>query len=245
MGFHNTHAICYFNALIQSLLSCEQWVEWALCKRLEPNMKLLDQFFTFIESSQWDTLFPLRLLQSMQKVASNQSSSEYFLHLLDAFPAMEKLFTCTFEFQQQCRACGHQTTRRDISSNPLISTSLQELFDFNEEIADLLCSHCNTRQTHMVHRSLMNSPRILAVSLNKYMHKRSVACPLEFQSESFTYRLKACIDHRGVLGAGHYVARVSRMDRAVLADDLKMMELPAMDAQAPDIYMMFYERHLH
>lgn len=242
MGFLNTHAICYFNALVQSLLSCSQWVRLVLEKRLDPGMEMLHEFFSFMESDRWDVLFPLRLLQTMKKVASHQSSSEYFLHLLEAYPHMESLVKCTFQFEQRCGGCGHHTTRRDVSCNPLIAESFHELFQYDESIADLSCDRCKTRQTHQVNRRLLNAPPIIAVSLNKYLQKRSVNCPLEFRHESFTYRLKACIDHHGVLGAGHYVARISRNGQNALANDMSILPLPALDASSPDIYMMFYER---
>lgn len=248
MGFLNPCAICYFNALVQCLLSCTHFVDWVHHHRKQPHRMLgmFDQFFSFIEADQWDTLFPLRLLEMMEKVASNQSSSEYFLNLLHAFSGTrleEELFVYKFQLEQTCRGCGYTPpVRYDVTTNPLVTETFQELMEHTEEISDVLCDGCKSRQPLVRRRTLIETPLVMAVSLNKYFSKRAVDCPSEFRFHHHRYRLRACVDHRGVLGSGHYVARCIRAGQAMMCDDSKIHPIQGMDTHLADTYMMFYER---
>ena len=90
LGFMNTASICYFNSLIQSLLSCSSFLSF-ICKDQQDSIFYL--FFKFIVFEQkWDPYFTTKLLHSMNTFEPNQSSSEYFLKLCDFFK-MDDLLT--------------------------------------------------------------------------------------------------------------------------------------------------------
>ena len=107
IGFHNTGAICYFNSLIQCLLSSKNFLDFILNDKEDP---MFGDFLKNIVNDSWDMVFTTRLLQKHNKhniVEGNQSSSEYFIFLVD-FLKLENIFECHHIIQSTCKNCGYQ-----------------------------------------------------------------------------------------------------------------------------------------
>lgn len=236
MGFLNTGNICYFNALFQSLLSSQNFIRYLLH---HPTPEFL-QFFSFIVDGQWDTVFTTRLLQTYNLFAPNQSSSEYFVKFVDVLH-LEAIFECTFLMTTTCGGCGVCTYSRDKSYNLLVDANFREFFQFEETINEVKCEHCKSRQQVQRVRTLEGVPPVIAISFNKYSQKRDTVYPRRFRIDDMTYTLVATVEHFGVLGAGHYVARCTRDDGLFLADDSKMHPIGDIESSS-NTYMVFYER---
>lgn len=237
MGFTNTGSICYFNALVQCLLSSNVFLRYVIHKQKHPFFL---EFFRSIVNDQWDTIFTTRLLQLYNMVAPNQSSSEYFVFLVDLLH-LEPIFEITHKFEMKCTGCGFVKFSKDTTYNPMIDQSFIEFFKTGEQLDHVKCDGCHTHQTMVRTRTIEGIPPVLAFSLNKYFAKRDISYPTLFRIDDTQYRLIGTIEHYGVLGAGHYVARYIRNGEAALADDARCTSLPSIEPTS-NTYMVFYER---
>lgn len=237
MGFLNTGSICYFNALIQCLLSSDVFLRYVLRHN---KHNLFSEFLHSIMNDKWDTIFTTRLLQYHNMVKPNQSSSEYFVFLVDLLH-LEAIFEITHKLCMECPACGFEKFSKDKSYNMLIDNEFKELFQLVEHLESVKCDHCKTTQTMKRTRTIEGIPPVLALSLNKYYSKREVKYPNMFQVDNVVYTLIGTIEHFGVLGAGHYVARYCRNGQNVLADDSRMTPLDSIEP-TDNTYMVFYQR---
>ena len=68
-----------------------------------------------------------------------------------------------------------------------------------------------------------------------------ISYPYSFSNDDVEYKLIGSVEHYGVLGAGHYTARVNRNDRLYLADDSRVSEINDLSPKQ-ETYMVFYER---
>lgn len=237
MGFQNTGSICYFNALLQCLLSSKTFLKYVI--EFQKNDFFL-QFFRAITNDQWDIIFTTRLLQLYNMVQPNQSSSEYFIFLVDLLH-LEPIFEITHKLSMQCQACGFLKYSTDKSYNPLIDREFLEFFKSEETLDQVKCDGCKTNQNMKRTRTIEGIPPVLGFSLNKYFNKRSIHYPPGFRIDNVQYRLIGTIEHYGVLGAGHYVARYNRDNQCALADDGRVMPIEKIEP-TENTYMVFYER---
>ena len=217
MGFINSGAICYFNSLLQCLFSSRSLVGH-LREANTPHADLFRRFLENIANDQWDRAFTTMLLQTLGIFQPNQSSSEYFLNVMDRLQ-WDSVFQARYHITSQCEKCGHQSESNDITFNPLIDHSFNELGETSDLVVDVKCDGCSEKTSRKRSRRLKESPVVWAISLNKYLEKRSILYPPEFQVNEHTYRLVGLIDHFGVLGGGHYVSRVKRDTQHIVIDD--------------------------
>ena len=237
MGFTNTGSICYFNALIQCLLSSSTFLQYVI--RFSKH-KLFREFVESICDDKWDTIFTTRLLQYHNMVKPNQSSSEYFVFLVDLLH-LEPIFEITHKLCMQCGGCGFVKFSSDKTCNMLVDNDFKEVFQFEESLDNVKCDNCKTHQRMSRRRTIEKIPPVIALSFNKYFAKRTVKYPDRFRVDEQVYELIGTIEHYGVLGAGHYVARYRRNGQEVLADDTRMRALSDLDP-TENTYMVFYQR---
>ena len=242
MGFRNTGAICYFNALLQCLLSSSRFLTFTTAST-ERYSQLFHKFYNDIEHDQWNITFSTLLLQTLQQFHPNQSSSEYFLALMDHMK-WDSLFECRYRLLTRCEACGNTKESSDISYNLFINQTFSELFATECVLDGVLCDGCHQKTQMRQSRSLSHIPDVVSISLNKYMEKRIIDYPVEFTAESGHYRLVGAVDHFGMLMGGHYAARVQREESYFLIDDERVHPIPLdlFQRVMPETYMIFYER---
>ena len=153
-------------------------------------------------------------------------------------------------------------------SNPSIKNSLMEYFamktvnDPTETKFVRLCSKCNKSEISEQSCKLIILPEILVISLKRYdtVNNRLVKIKQGVKINSHismneysitgkteTYRLKACANHVGSLGAGHYTA-YSLHDKQwyKFDDNQKPKEIDGIDQiNSTSVYVLFYEKILN
>ena len=237
LGFNNTGAICYFNSLVQCLLSSKNFLRYILYEKPIP---IFNEFLKHIVNDQWDMIFTTRVLQNYQIMASNQSSSEYFLFLVDLLK-LEEIFECQYKLISVCENCGFRKESKDITYNILVDNDFTEFFNYNEKLDGVMCDSCKTKSDVKRKRVVSSLPPIIAISFNKYFGKKEISYPSSFKIEGVEYRLIGTIEHYGVLGAGHYISRFFRNDQYYLGDDSRVFNIQSISPTS-DTYMVFYER---
>lgn len=239
IGFQNTGAICYFNSLMQCLLSCPLFIKYMIDK----HHPLFIEFCNDILNDKWNVLFTTKLLHSLQHFQPNQSSSEYFVMMVDSF-SLEKIFECQYKITTVCKECSHTKQKIDTTYNILLNDSFSEFIQTGCDLSSVLCDGCKQKTTLSEHRKIRAVSNVIAISLNKYFLKKVIEYPTHLTLESFQYRLKGTVEHHGVLGGGHYICRVARGDAYYLIDDKNVNSITKEQFEKclPETYMLFYEQ---
>jgi uncharacterized UBP type Zn finger protein len=234
LGFMNTASICYFNSLIQSLLSCSSFLSF-ICKDQQDSIFYL--FFKFIVFEQkWDPYFTTKLLHSMNTFEPNQSSSEYFLKLCDFFK-MDDLFQTKTETLTICNKCHHENKIVDISVYIMIDNDINECIETKRTIENYQCDLCKEKVNATIISRLTETSEIIIFTFNKYFQKNNIEYPLEFRN----YKLLSTIEHHGVLNAGHYFCRSVRNNSIFQFDDNNVQPISSFEP-TPNTYMIFYQK---
>lgn len=237
IGFHNTGSICYFNSLIQCLLSSKNFLDFILNDKEDP---MFTEFLKSIVNDSWDMVFTTRVLQKHNIVQGNQSSSEYFILLIDLLK-LENIFECHHIIRSTCKNCGHQKEIKDISYCTLINEDVREFFKYDDTVDNVNCDNCKVKSSQLRTRLINGIPPIIVFSFNKYFGKKMINYPPYFSNKDVEYRLIGTVEHFGVLGAGHYISRINRNGKYYIANDSRVSEIPDMNPLS-ETYMTFYER---
>jgi len=197
----------------------------------------------------------------------NQSSSEYFVYILDLLK-LEPLFECTYQDIYKCKDCNKIISKKDISYCPLINEDFKEFFETYEEIENFNCEECKQKKTIIHCKRISSLSNIVVVCLNKYFGKKMIEYPYEFdfsvkneeEITEYKYRIIGTVEHIGNLNGGHYICRVRRGDRFYIADDMNIKDMQEMQGNSSEnskennennknkmhsvceTYMVFYER---
>lgn len=241
LGFINTASICYFNSLIQSLLSCPSFLSF-ICKERTDSIFFI--FFKLIVFEQrWDPYFTTKLLQSMNTFEPNQSSSEYFLKLCD-FLKLDDLFQNKTETVTICSECKNENKIIDISVYIVIDQHINECIETTRTIEGYQCDSCKKKVNATIISKLKETNDILIFTFNKYFQKNHIEYPLELPLElnlESNYKLVSTIEHHGVLNAGHYFSRSVRKDGIFQCDDNNVQPISNLDSGI-NTYMIFYQK---
>jgi len=237
LGFHNTGAICYFNSLMQCLLSSKNFLKFILYDKKD---QLFTDFLYNIINDFWDMTFTTKVLQKYNIVQGNQSSSEYFIFMVDLMK-LENIFECQHKIISTCQNCGNKKETKDISYNTLINNNIIEFFQYSEKIDNVNCDNCKTKCTIEQNKIIYGLPPVIVLSFNKYFGKKIINYPGLFSNGEVEYRLVGTVEHYGVLGSGHYISRFKRNDQYNLADDSRVNEINGINC-IQETYMVFYER---
>ena len=258
IGFHNSGAICYFNSLIQCLLSSPFFLRFTFENEIDKNNennennenknnenkkeKSFTAFFMNIIADQWNMLFTTSLLQSLRNFQPNQSSSEYFILMIDSL-GWEKLFECQYKLTTRCNECGFVKEKVDVSYNVLVN-QFDDFVQTATSLENVMCDGCKQKTTLIEQRKISAVSDMIVISLNKYFMKNIIPYPIQFTLGTFTFRLKGSIEHFGILGGGHYTCRVERGDGHYIIDDSRVASIDkdTFYRPMPETYMVFYDR---
>lgn len=234
-GLINTGSICYFNSILQTLLSCKYVINHILTA--EPVNDMQACFKKHIKSAMNgapDANFSQELLMTLLKDMPNsykyygqQSSSEFFLFLVDKLK-LDHLFMHRHSKLIRCNSCRQVQTKKDeaihfehFEDKPI--TDIESFFiKVERDIDDYKCDNCaqvtnnqNTRGTCTVVTAATLIPEYLMIVYNKYFRKPCIPFPNQFQKKDkdgavLKYNAIAQIEHYGSLNGGHYLCRVRR-----------------------------------
>ena len=252
IGFQNTGSICYFNSLVQCLISSSFFLRFVLEKDKESQERneIFTSFLTNITNDQWNTNFTTQLLYYVKNFQPNQSASEYFIFLVDRL-GWEKLFECQYKITTKCNDCGFTKVKDDLSYNVLVNM-FTDFIETETMLERVMCDGCHLKTNFTEKRKIYAVSDMIVLSLNKYFHKHLIPYPKTFKLGDYRFRLAGSLEHFGVLGAGHYNCRVKRDDidnenkveKYYMMDDGKVSEIDGEIFERPlnETYMIFYER---
>lgn len=235
LGFINNGAICYFNSLIQSLLSSNTFL------RNQNDESIIKLFLKFIIiEKKWDPAFTSKLLHLMGGFQPNQSSSEYFLKLCD-YLKLDDLFKTQTETITICKDCGKENKTNDDAVYFMIDNDVKEFMGSTREVEGFNCDKCNKKVSVTIVTQLKAISPILVLSFNKYVEKKNIEYPDGFTIDNKDYRLISTIEHIGGLQGGHYYCRTLRNGKNYKIDDNNVQEIENLNS-TENTYMIFYER---
>lgn len=233
-GLYNTGSICYFNSLIQVLISCTSLHEWARCKKKEDN-KMKTEFANFIiNSNEPNSNISSHLLSVLKKYLPNfgngqESASEALALLLNTIndKSLNKLFIHRFRYNIKCMSCQYITDQICDHSIQFelfhVSNITKEDILFQKTIlSDYKCDKCNHIGAEKISKLTM-LPEILVCLFNVYHNKTVHNFPayLEFPGnmQLLKYMIVGQIEHSGSLNGGHYWSRALRNSGIYLFND--------------------------
>lgn len=213
VGFNNTGVICWFNALLQGLLSCKYFVHTIMTREGNQNpivlelQKLIKSIDRCENSSKvYDSVGVLRALLTVLRhkekqryrefAGGQQSASEGFTLLLDYIDSAElnQFFTHKYEEQILCIETGKNepdTTNHGFNNQfmvfdeeSLMRDGLDSFIKYHEH---LLTDYKGTdpRGTYKRVYGLKYLPKIVVILLNRY-HRRNpnISLPPSFDMPS-------------------------------------------------------------
>jgi hypothetical protein len=241
-GFNNLNSICYFNSVIQCLISSKYFIAFITSPHQE-NDDIKKRFKEFLSKTESSSNFPTELLISLNLLSPNECSLEYLSILIDKMKC-EDLFKHERLITLQCDLCGDQTYNKDKA----ITSEISNCFGSNFVVTDVKCDKCKKTVNKTCFSRLSSFSDIFAL----YKRKNS-NYPIDFTIGAQKYILFALIihynsgseaDYRGSNG-GHYIAVVKRNNLWYIIDDNKIQECTITPGDAPfheNTFILFYEK---
>lgn len=248
-GFINTGVICYWNSLMQCLLSCTSI-----------NDILKSEQYIKLQTSQDSHSFLQYVIQQLRAKNINytfgnsqESASEALVLLTEVLP-IDYLLHHRYRRYVECGNCGKLS---DIKKEHTLHfemfgavaeaiSNTTEFIQFlkrrQTHITDYICDHCDMTSAKSTRYEILEMlPEIIILVYNKYFNKsNSFFIPTEFAVGHLKYIQVGQIRHSGSLYGGHYWAIIRRNNKIYMANDLTIMQMPAEMETSPQIYMVFY-----
>ena len=260
-GLQNSGSICYFNSLVQSLVSCRPFVE--LMEEKGGDMTAAAAAFGgFLAAPKKTTAVPiLDEVRRNHKFFGHQQEdvAEGFDLLLDKLgERAANLFTSEWMVDLYCDKCGALVSKTaDKMCRISVERNFKPLYRDGHTIenfmsghisslSDYKCPKCAAAEFVGVKASRMvGAPEILAISFNKYLQK----WPCEYVAKMNVrygrrrefvrkYKLAAVIHHFGGRHGGHYTASAVRGGKVYGFNDSSVSA--AEFTSAPNDYMLLY-----
>lgn len=242
-GLVNLGATCWFNSFIQSLFSCNEFIE-----RISDDDSGIARALSKIHSNPQNSVVnPQSLHKLFMRAVRKQFSSmsttigqgwrqedaeegiTLFLDILQN-PHTDLLFKHRYNARMYCTACKHKgddVTDSNyfikISSHVLKFMSFQEyVLHHTIRVPDYRCEGCNMTGKCQRQYILGYAPKYILIILEKYKKKELIEFPnkLEFNKKNpLKYRIIAQIEHSGSSTGGHYWAICRRGSETILFND--------------------------
>jgi ubiquitin C-terminal hydrolase len=224
-GLKNTGVICYFNSLLQGLLSCSSLNKYVIEHKTQNNVvssyrEILNKAFN---NENYSNLSP-KLWKSFIQICNNhkfgrgqEDASEGLTLLLDSMnnPEIDRLFEHRYQIITSCNNCNQTCSNQidesfmiEIYESEIKNTNLNDyIISHNVEIDGYKCNFCNSVNT-IQNKKLSMLPEIIIVLFKKYDKKWNHNFPeiLTFNSiyGKMGYKLVSQTEHSGGRNGGHY-----------------------------------------
>jgi ubiquitin carboxyl-terminal hydrolase 2/21 len=268
-GLANGGATCYWNTLLQCLLSCTQITETSV-KNNYPLNSLIGQLATMAYKA--DNMAGINFLRTFlitmhQKELTfnfgigQESTSEGLILLVDLLPAeIKSLFLHRYVRYKVCGNCGHESDKIRLESIHfeffefkvcLIESAekfAEHLLEKADTIPDYKCDSCGQMHPNTIGvERLTMASEIIVILFNKYdmiSRTKNYFIPDEFELPSnngqpLKYKLVGQARHNGSLHGGHYWAMIRRKGKVYMANDSAINEVENFDRN-PATYIAFY-----
>ena len=231
-GLHNTGSICYFNSLLQVLVSCTSLRYW------KPTIidQLVAMFQKCVSVSEFNVFDSSELLAALRiKVPQfghgQESASEALSLLLNSInnDELSNMFIHRFKYVTKCINCLHVTEQiRDHSMFfemfHTTEVNVPNMINHKTILSDYKCDKCANIGAIRISKLTM-LPEIIICLFNVYYEKRVHSFPqtLAFpgtHNNELIYTVVGQIEHFGSLSGGHYISRALRNDGVYLFNDL-------------------------
>lgn len=236
IGLPNTSGIhCYWNATLQALLSCPQFIQTIGELNNNENTSIITALHAFISGKISNMeLYKIYIkslhligkpVSQLQELVSNQQCAgetfSYIMELFERVPEITRLFEHRYIHELACLRCKYishtRTTSILFEINPTQNLA-KDLYESIEAIQDYKCENCKDSSNKPKRSRLTMLPEIIVVMVKNYVwNEHGGAKQMEYTAfpEALTfrplkYRAVAYIDHFGQLNAGHYTATCLR-----------------------------------
>jgi ubiquitin C-terminal hydrolase len=261
-GLKNTGSICYFNSLIQGLVSCPAFIPLFKGPVTTITAGVIHNFLQTVEKSE-DNIFTIEPI--LKEVADGlnfgngqEDASEGFDLFIDkAGPVIETAFKSEWKTNIYCGNCNSITGSGKDSMNRLIMEKsfiplaverdpIEEYMSGHmSQIDEYKCGKCGVKGPGMKVSRIVTPPDIYILSFNKFMDKWMADYPetaiVKLMDSSFVrYRVSAVIRHYGSMSGGHYNATVARDTGVFVVDDTNYT--PAEFNNTDNDYIVIYSR---
>lgn len=268
-GLLNTGVICYFNALIQSIISYKSIVKYYSDMRASTRLgfvfrsfldKIKMENYKDIEKYSGSILKQLLYTLSKEKIYADfghgqEDSFEAFNYLIDMlekdahFKGIKQYFTTKVRVDIKCIRCGYIKINMENGTNLFVhpkNMSLDEmdLSKCNEIVDDYKCPSCNQLGQSNIFRKLVSAPSNLVLVLNSRYSKPTSFHNIPNNRVYLTlldhkYKLVSQIRHIGTHNSGHYYATSLRGHKYYTINDT---HIRLSDAKiAKNATLLFYE----
>jgi len=263
-GLINVGSTCYFNAMIQSLMSCTSLTKIMYDKKdnpsnnslikYSPNNQLTDAYTSLLLNPTpqirplWDAfLFMLHEQKITSLDSGQQDASEGLLLFIDMLHEqwIDRLFEHKHDIITTCNSCNYKIRSDDnsyiveIYIEELQSKTIQEyIMRQVTTLSDYNCHKCKEHTTAIQKRSLAVLPEILIIQFKKYDSKWNCVFPFIMVLDKYKYKLIAQVNHLGSASSGHYNAIIARANNTFTIDDMNIYS--SSFACTDDTYLLFY-----
>ena len=255
-GFTNTGAICWLNALIQSLLSCSVFNKTILENKDDLQKTDLGRLLFLLvrdslmeKSTNHYTGAIRNVLTSQKNFGFGQECAEEGFHfLIDALNSNPVSYALTHRFRCStvCFEC-----KRVFSEGEDVNFTVKMfhydgmnafLDELKYQVSDIdgRCT-CGSEIKRIYRLTML--PEIVIVVFNKFKHKKLITFPQRFEldslgGEKMIFKQVAQIEHSGNMNGGHYWAHCLRQGSVYCMNDSSCTR--GSFNPTPNTYMVFY-----
>ena len=227
-GLQNTNSKCYFNAIMQLLMSCP-----SINKYMKQAAKRYD-----IAREYTDLLAGIKLAIDIIYTKCARSNvqedpHETLMLILNKIEQEDKklhtkIYNCLFHRAKLRRICANcKAVHNSVEENVVFhfDISYTSLDDYTkEEIVEYKCEFCEHKtSTRSINISRLGP--IFLISINKYTEKKKTNIPMTFALKSniegciHNYKLIGQIQHNGSTNGGHHYAICRRQGGIFMLND--------------------------